>query len=266
MAQEKTKVVEGKIDQLIPDDKNMNRHNQYGMSLLEKSIGSLGLGRSILVDKNNKIIAGNGVTETAANLGMEDVIIVPTDGKKLVVVRRDDIDLDSKEGRELALADNAVANVNLEWDTENIQEVTERWGINAEDWGIKAEEELDLEALRDNPYSDKIKAPIYEPTGEKPPIGELYNIDKTNSLIEEINNADISDEDKRMLIVAAQRHIVFDYRNIANYYAQSSKEVQELMEKSALVIIDFSKAIENGYVKLTKEIEEQFRNDYGLTY
>jgi uncharacterized protein YbaR (Trm112 family) len=131
-----TKIEEGKITKIIPDDKNMNRHNQYGMSLLEKSISELGLGRSILVDKNNRIIAGNGVTETAANLGLEDVIIVPTDGKKLVVVKREDIDIDSKEGRELALADNAVANVNLEWDTENLQEVTEEWGIEAKDWGV----------------------------------------------------------------------------------------------------------------------------------
>lgn len=145
MAQEKTKIVEGKIDQLIPDDKNMNRHNQYGMSLLERSIGSLGLGRSILVDKNNKIIAGNGVTETAANLGLDDVIIVPSDGKKLVVVRRDDIDIDSKEGRELALADNAVANVNLEWDEENLKQVTTQWDISTDEWGVEMPEMGEVE-------------------------------------------------------------------------------------------------------------------------
>lgn len=146
-----TKIEEGKITKIIPDDKNMNRHNQYGMSLLEKSISELGLGRSILVDKNNRIIAGNGVTETAANLGLEDVIIVPTDGKKLVVVKREDIDIDSKEGRELALTDNAVANVNLEWDTENLQEVTEEWGIEAKDWGVEMPElEVKEEAEEDD--------------------------------------------------------------------------------------------------------------------
>lgn len=129
-------IQEDKIYSLIPDDKNMNKHNQYGMSLLEKSVSQLGLGRSILVDKNNRIIAGNGVAETASNLGLEDVIIVPTDGKKLVVVQRTDLDLDSKEARELALADNAVANVNLEWDAENLQAVTEEWGVEAKDWGV----------------------------------------------------------------------------------------------------------------------------------
>ncbi|NCB45047.1 MAG: SAM-dependent methyltransferase, partial [Clostridia bacterium] len=130
------KTIETKIDKLILDDKNMNKHNQYGMHLLEKSISELGLGRSILVDKNNKIIAGNGVTETAAQLGLDEVIIVPTDGKKLVVVQRTDLDIDSKEARELALADNAVAHVNLEWDAEAVKSIAEEWGVSPEDWGV----------------------------------------------------------------------------------------------------------------------------------
>ena len=132
----------GKLKELIQDDKNMNKHNEYGMSLLEKSISEYGLGRSILVDKNNRIIAGNGVTETAGNLGLEDIIIVPTNGKKLVVVKREDIDLDSKEGRSLALADNAVSNVNLEWDEENVKELSDEWNINVKDWGVDVEKEF----------------------------------------------------------------------------------------------------------------------------
>lgn len=131
----------GKINELVPDDKNMNKHNQYGMSLLEKSISELGLGRSIVVDKNNRIIGGNGVVETAVNLGLEDVIIVPTRGDKLVVVKREDVDLDSEVGRSLALADNAVANVNLEWDEKNIQQIQSDWAIDPQDWGIPEFEE-----------------------------------------------------------------------------------------------------------------------------
>lgn len=142
----------GKINELVPDDKNMNKHNQYGMSLLEKSISELGLGRSIVVDKNNRIIGGNGVVETAVNLGLEDVIIVPTRGDKLVVVKREDVDLDSEVGRSLALADNAVANVNLEWDEKNIQQIQSDWAIDPQDWGIpefKASEEDEEEGEQD---------------------------------------------------------------------------------------------------------------------
>ncbi len=138
------KVKETKISELIPDDLNANKHSEYGMHLLEKSISQNGLGRSILIDKNNKIIGGNGVTETASNLNLEDVIIVETDGTQLVAVKRTDVDIDSKAGRELAIADNSVAHVNLQWDEEALTSIQEQWDVDPEEWGIKDFEEVDL--------------------------------------------------------------------------------------------------------------------------
>lgn len=70
-------------------------------------------------------------------------------------------------------------------------------------------------------------------------------------------------EEKMFLMDAARRHNVFNYEKIADYYSHSSKEMQELMEESALVIIDFEKAIELGYVKLSKEIKKQYLEEYG---
>ena len=125
---------QAKISDLVPDDRNFNKHSEYGMSLLEKSVGKFGMGRSILLDKNNRIIAGNGITETAGQLGFEDVEIVESDGSKIIAVKRTDIDLDTPEGRELALADNATSAANLEWVVEQIEDVV---GINtAEEWGL----------------------------------------------------------------------------------------------------------------------------------
>lgn len=62
---------------------------------------------------------------------------------------------------------------------------------------------------------------------------------------------------------SARRHNVFNYEKIADYYAHSSKEMQNLMEKSGLVIIDFEKAIQYGYVKLCDEIRKQYLEEYG---
>jgi hypothetical protein len=62
------------------------------------------------------------------------------------------------------------------------------------------------------------------------------------------------------LLKAAQRHRVFNYRNIAEYYAQASPEMQDLMEKSALVIIDYEDAIANGYVRLSERLK-RLRDD-----
>lgn len=143
---------EAKIDELIHDNLNANKHSEYGMRLLEKSISELGLGRSIVVDKNNRIIGGNGVVETAVSLGFEDIIIVPTDGKKLVVVKREDVDLDSEKGRSLALADNAVAKANITWDEKAINEIKEKWDVEPEDWGIPA---FDEEPEPDQPEQKK---------------------------------------------------------------------------------------------------------------
>lgn len=130
----------GHISELVQDDKNFNKHSEYGMGLLEKSIEKFGMGRSILVDKNNKIIAGNGITETAGNVGIEDVQFVDTDGKKIIAVRRTDIDLDTPEGREMALADNATSSANLKWDAKKLKEAEEQYGINKEEWGVYARE------------------------------------------------------------------------------------------------------------------------------
>ena len=114
------KIKKTKIEDLIPDDLNFNKGTQFGQSMIEKSLRTFGAGRSILLDKNNKIIAGNKTTEGFASAGMEDVIIIETTGNELVAVKRNDIDLDTKEGRELALADNATAAANLDWDEEAI--------------------------------------------------------------------------------------------------------------------------------------------------
>ena len=130
------KIKQAKITDLVFDDKNFNRHTEFGMSLIEKSLRNHGAGRSILIDKNNRIIGGNGVIENAGQIGMEDIIIVPSDGTKIVAVQRTDIDLDSKEGREMALADNATGSADLQWDAENLQQAMEEFSITPQDWGV----------------------------------------------------------------------------------------------------------------------------------
>ena len=133
----------GNIDQLKFDDKNFNKHTEYGMSLLEKSLRENGAGRSILVDKDDNIIAGNGIVEAAINAGISKTRIVEVTGDELVVVKRTDLELDSKQGREMALADNATAAADLSWDEECIAAETEKWEIVPEDWGGELPETAD---------------------------------------------------------------------------------------------------------------------------
>lgn len=102
----------------------MNLGNDKGNAILQQSIQELGAGRSILVDKNGFIIAGNKTAQAALNEGLDDAIIVETAGDKLVVVQRTDLDLSTDpRAKQLAIADNRVAEINLEWDTEALKEL-----------------------------------------------------------------------------------------------------------------------------------------------
>ena len=112
-------------------------------------------------------------------------------------------------------------------------------------------------------YSRNVNIPQYLPRDTCPDIFSLTKCGKYLQLIHDIDKAGVSEEEKGFLRLAASRHIVFNYEQIADYYAHADKEMQELMEKSALVILDIDDAIANGYMKLSKRIKE-IRDDGNL--
>ena len=118
------------------------------------------------------------------------------------------------------------------------------------------EDEDEYDSEDEGPYTGSVNIPQYEPTGEVPSLSECVDEGKTNELLEEIANSDLSYAEKEFLRKAAERHLVFNYKKIAEYYAAASPEMQVLMEKSALVIIDYDDAIMNGYTKLSERIRK----------
>lgn len=170
-----------KLSDLRFDDKNFNDHTEYGMSLLSKSLQELGAGRSILIDKDNNIIAGNGIVEAAGQVGIDKVKIIETDGSEIVAVKRTDLELDSADGRKMAMADNATSAANLSWNEGTVAAQAEKYGINTEDWGLdfaikkSIKDEKDIE---NNPpsivtsfitldYADEIRLDITDETAAK---------------------------------------------------------------------------------------------------
>lgn len=107
-----------KITDLIADDCNANKGTKRGNKAVKDSLSLYGAGRSILIDRNGKIIAGNKTAANAAAAGISDVVIVPSDGKTIIAVQRIDLDLNDKAAKELAVADNRAAELGLEWDPE----------------------------------------------------------------------------------------------------------------------------------------------------
>ena len=112
-----------KIGALRFDDKNANRGTERGRKALAASLKRYGAGRSILLDKKGRVIAGNKTLEQAKAAGHKDVIVVETDGSQLVAVKRTDLDLRDKKARALAVADNRVGELDLEWETDVIAEL-----------------------------------------------------------------------------------------------------------------------------------------------
>ena len=108
--------IKKKLTDLVPDARNANRGTERGLRMLDDSLREDGAGRGILLDKNNNVIAGNKTLERAVDLGFEEVIIVPTDGKQIIATQRIDVDIDSVQGRRMALRDNRVGQVDLDFD------------------------------------------------------------------------------------------------------------------------------------------------------
>ena len=116
-------VVNKTLRDLTPDSKNANKGTPRGQQLIEQSLREYGAGRSILIDKNGKIIAGNKTAENFGAIGLEDVLVVQTDGSKLVAVQRMDLDLNDKAAQELAIADNRAGQVSLDWDIDVLKDL-----------------------------------------------------------------------------------------------------------------------------------------------
>lgn len=251
------------LDSLTPYEKNSKKHPQEQIEKLAKEIKEVGWTQPIVVDKNFVIVAGHGRRLAAMKAGINTVP---------VYVLPDNI---SKERiRAIRLFDNKTAETG--WD-ENIlkSELIEIASFDgfSNDWvGYDFQELVDIlpedhsfiqdkinvkEVEIDNneleKYTSKIEPPIYAPTGEKPDVTELADLTKTLSLIQRINESkNLPVEIIEFLRAAATRHTVFNYAKIAEFYAHADKSVQSLMEDSALVIIDYKKAIEGGFMKLSK--------------
>lgn len=235
--------------------------------------------RPVVTDNTYKVLGGNMRTRALGKIRTMDAVAIRkeldadgrfTEGEKLAiidywntwreeptvkVVKADD--LTEAQKREFIIKDNAGFG---EWDTDRL---ANEWDdVPLTDWGVpnwatcpdaQEEEEND-----DNNYERKIVPPIYEPSDEEVRPQDVYDKRKTEKLIADIEEADMDDELREFLKVAAYRHIRFDYRAIADLYAKAEPEIQKLMEDSALVIVDKDKAIELGFIKISKDFLEQY--------
>jgi DNA modification methylase len=111
-----------RLHDLTSDPHNANRGTERGRTALEHSLREYGAGRAVLIDQHGRIISGNKTVEQAKRLHIP-LRVVKTDGHHLVAVQRDDLDLATDpRAKALAIADNRVAQLDLEWDVEMLKE------------------------------------------------------------------------------------------------------------------------------------------------
>lgn len=246
------------IATIQPHPKNVR---QGDIGAISESLKAHGQYRPIVVDRRtNKILAGNHTWRAAKSLGWSEIAVGFIESK------------DDDDAIRILLADNRTTDL-ASYDDAGLAELLKQLvnsdeGLEGTLYDGDALDQLiaDIETNTDdsdliNRFTQKITVPQYEIVGEKPKVNELYKTDHSDKLRKRIEDSDIAEDIKTFLIEATKRHTVFDYRKIAEFYPHASAEVQQLMEDSALIIIDAGDAIAKGYAVFSQEISDIEDND-----
>jgi hypothetical protein len=245
-----------KLSDIHPYENNP-RNNKVAVDKVIRSIQQFGFKVPIIIDNDGTIVTGHTRYLASKKLGLKEVPCILAD------------DLTPEQIKAYRLVDNKVSEY-ATWDVQMLQKELkdlEDFDLSEYDFDetlqsvIDTSEEAIQEVQPENPYTFKIQLPEYEVQGWDVNASDLVNTAQRDKLLKEIKGADIPDDVRIFLELASQRHLIFDYTKIAEFYAQADETVQDLMERSGLVIIDYDKAIQYGYMNLVKEIEELREND-----
>ena len=115
------------INDLKQDHKNARKRTNQSAELIQESLKRYGAARSIVIDEDNRILAGNGTIEGAKAAGIKNVRIIETDGDEIIAVKRTGLSEHDKVG--LALADNRTSDLS-DWDAEMLHRLSEEQDIS----------------------------------------------------------------------------------------------------------------------------------------
>lgn len=211
------------IEELVQDGHNFNKGTGQGQRIMEESFSELGAGRSILIDKDGNIIAGNKSQKAAMAAGIKKVRVIETTGDELVAVKRTDISIDSDEGRRLAYLDNRSQQVNLSWDEVELKTYAEDLDIDMEELGF------------DDPMADD--------EFEK----EFDSVDNESAVYPIIPKYD---EKHEMFIILSDNEVDSNYlREVLNMQKMKSYKSGKLLKSNVVYIKDVINELKNRYSK-----------------
>lgn len=245
-----------KASELKPHPMNWRRHPPAQVEALRSSLAAIGYADALIAreaeDGTLELIDGHLRAETTPD---EMVPVLVTDlsaGEAKVLLAT----LDPLAA--MADTDKAALDALLKLASDAIPEMEALLREVGDAEGVGWWHETD----EDEGYTQTVVSPIYEPTGRQPAVKVLSDRGAADALRERIEDAEVPPAVEAFLLDAAERHVLFDYEQIANYYAHAPAEIQRLMEDSALVIIDYEDAIERGFVRLRADLDKVFGKDY----
>jgi hypothetical protein len=115
-----------KLKDFVPQRVNANKHSERGMRMLSQSIEKNGVIGAMTVAANGETFDGSATWETCVQTFGEEVepIIVRSDGSRPVIHIREDLaTADDPRAVELGIAANRVAEVNLSYDLDVLNEI-----------------------------------------------------------------------------------------------------------------------------------------------
>jgi ParB-like chromosome segregation protein Spo0J len=247
-------------NELRPNPKNWRTHPKAQADALRGVLAEVGMADACLArelpDGSLMLIDGHLRAETAANAKVPVLILDVNEAEADKILATLD-PLAAMADSDAAKLDELLRTVDT--GSEALQQMlaatAEQAGLY-ESIGSEAEEHEADTQESDSPYTDKVAVPPYEVTGPKPTVSAMYDEAKCRKLLADVDESNLPEAEKNFLRAAAYRHVVFNFQEIANYYAHSEADIQQLMEDSALVIVDFDKAIQNGWTRLGQAIAE----------
>lgn len=215
---------------------------------LTDSIKRFGLADPILVNSNDErkdiVIGGHQRLAISKELGIKEVPTV-----------EHDLTLDKERELNIRLNKNSGS-----WDMDilanefDLSDLVD-FGFDEVDLGFDLGDD---EAEEDKGYSTKIDTPVYTPSMDKPPpLSEMIDTSRCDELIEAIEASSLDKKLKEFLKLCSYRHCKINFANVAEYYSHSNKDEQALFEDNALVVIDYGKAIDDGYTQMLDYFEEK---------
>ena len=246
-----------RLSELVPWDENPRYLPDESVERLEISLGEFGYSQLIEIEPDNTIIDGHqraDIMNLIDKFGTDALIEVRVASRKFTPEERRRYIILKHEG------------ATGEWDLEKVASMFDgaldelaELGFHADLSGYMLDDESDDD---EEFYSSKIETPIYKPSmAEQPELSQIYDDSRYKQLLERINDSELDENVKSFLRLAAARFVRFSFSMIAEYYAHATPTEQRLFEELALVIVDFDRAVEFGFVKLTKSLQELFEQD-----